>query len=144
MTSTAASFHPLLPGQRAFQQEVRDLVEREIRLRAAAFNVPNSFRGKASRRGARRADGRAGGTRVGGGWLGSALEYVLAMEEVGRACASTGVIMSVNNSLVCGPLERHGSDDQKERWLRRLRRGSGSARSASPNRTPARTPPTSK
>src|SRR5215211_2957944 len=33
--------------------------------------------------------------------------YVLAMEEVSRACASTGVIMSVNNSLVCDPLVRY-------------------------------------
>ncbi|HWE26625.1 MAG TPA: acyl-CoA dehydrogenase family protein, partial [Polyangia bacterium] len=31
------------------------------------------------------------------------LAYALAMEEISRACASTGVIMSVNNSLVCDP-----------------------------------------
>jgi butyryl-CoA dehydrogenase len=43
--------------------------------------------------------------------------YVLAMEEISRACASTGVIMSVNNSLVCDPILRFGNDAQKRQWL---------------------------
>jgi butyryl-CoA dehydrogenase len=45
------------------------------------------------------------------------VSYVLAMEEISRACASTGVIMSVNNSLVCDPIHRHGTDAQREKWL---------------------------
>ncbi len=51
------------------------------------------------------------------------LSYILAMEEVCRACASTGVIMSVNNSLVCDPLLRFGSEEQKQRWLTPLAAG---------------------
>ena len=43
--------------------------------------------------------------------------YVLAMEEISRACASTGVIMSVNNSLVCDPILRFGTEAQKQQWL---------------------------
>src|SRR5437879_2224304 len=43
--------------------------------------------------------------------------YVLALEEISRACASTGVIMSVNNSLVCDPLCKFGTEEQKRRWL---------------------------
>jgi len=50
----------------------------------------------------------------------SSVAYVLAMEEVSKACASTGVIMSVNNSLVCDPIEKFGTDDQKERFLKPL------------------------
>ena len=46
-----------------------------------------------------------------------AVSYVIAIEEVSRACASTGVILSVNNSLVCGPLLTFGSEDQKKRYL---------------------------
>jgi butyryl-CoA dehydrogenase len=49
--------------------------------------------------------------------------YVLAMEEVSRACASCGVIMSVNNSLVCWPIETYGTDAQKERFLTPLAKG---------------------
>jgi len=51
------------------------------------------------------------------------VSYVLALEEINRACASTGVIMSSHVSLVCDPLLRHGSDDQKERFLRPLASG---------------------
>jgi len=47
-----------------------------------------------------------------------AVSYVLAIEEVSRACASTGVILSVNNSLLCAPLLAFGNDDQKTRYLR--------------------------
>ncbi len=43
--------------------------------------------------------------------------YALAMEEVSRACASTGVIMSVNNSLACDPVKRFGTDEQKKQFL---------------------------
>ena len=39
--------------------------------------------------------------------------YALVMEEVSRACASSGVIMSVNNSLFCDPLHKFGTETQK-------------------------------
>lgn len=51
------------------------------------------------------------------------VSYVLAMEEVSRACASTGVIMSVNNSLVCDPISRFGTEAQKREWLTPLAAG---------------------
>lgn len=51
------------------------------------------------------------------------LSYAIAMEEISRGCASTGVIMSVNNSLVCDPIKQWGSAEQKERLLRPLARG---------------------
>ncbi len=46
-----------------------------------------------------------------------ALAYAIAMEEVSRGCASTGVIMSVNNSLYCDPVMRYGTEEQKQKWL---------------------------
>jgi butyryl-CoA dehydrogenase len=51
------------------------------------------------------------------------VSYALAMEEVSRACASTAVIMSVNNSLVCDPIYRFGTDAQKQKWLAPLAAG---------------------
>ena len=51
------------------------------------------------------------------------VSYVLAMEEVSRACASTGVIMSVNNSLVCDPISKFGTEAQKREWLTPLAAG---------------------
>ena len=49
--------------------------------------------------------------------------YIVAMEEISKACASCGVIMSVNNSLVCWPLETYASEDQMERFLKPLAQG---------------------
>ncbi len=51
------------------------------------------------------------------------LSYALAMEEVSRGCASTGVIMSVNNSLYCDPVYKYGTDAQKAQWLAPFARG---------------------
>ena len=45
------------------------------------------------------------------------LAYALAVEEISTGCASSGVIMSVNNSLYCDPVMRYGTDAQKEEWL---------------------------
>ncbi|HOX29507.1 MAG TPA: acyl-CoA dehydrogenase family protein, partial [bacterium] len=49
--------------------------------------------------------------------------YSLALEEICAACASTGVIMSVNNSLVCDPIERNATPEQKEKFLKPLASG---------------------
>lgn len=49
--------------------------------------------------------------------------YVMAMEEISKVCASHGVIMSVQNSLVNYGLEKFGTDDQRERILTPLASG---------------------
>jgi len=51
------------------------------------------------------------------------ISYVLAMIEISKADASAGVIMSVNNSLVCYGLEQYGSDFIKEKYLIPLAKG---------------------
>ncbi len=43
--------------------------------------------------------------------------YVMAMIEISKACASCGVIVSVNNSLYCYPVKTFGSEEQKRRFL---------------------------
>ncbi|MDY6952949.1 MAG: acyl-CoA dehydrogenase [Thermodesulfobacteriota bacterium] len=45
------------------------------------------------------------------------ISYILAVTEISRACASTGVIMSVNNSLYCFPINTFGSHEQKVTYL---------------------------
>ncbi|CAH1997926.1 unnamed protein product [Acanthoscelides obtectus] len=45
------------------------------------------------------------------------LAYAIAMEEISRGCASTGVIMSVNNSLYLGPLLYWGTEEQKQKYI---------------------------
>ncbi|MFA3782639.1 acyl-CoA dehydrogenase [Melioribacteraceae bacterium 4301-Me] len=59
-------------------------------------------------------------------WDGAGLDtvsYVLAMIEISKVDASVGVIMSVNNSLVCFGIEKYGSDYIKNKYLRPLAKG---------------------
>ncbi len=51
------------------------------------------------------------------------ISYVLAVEELSKVDASIGVIVSVNNSLVCYELEEFGTEEQKEKYLKPLASG---------------------
>ncbi len=51
------------------------------------------------------------------------ISYVIAVEELGRVDASTSIIVSVTNSLVCYPLELFANEDQKHRFLKPLAEG---------------------
>jgi len=51
------------------------------------------------------------------------VSYILALEEISKVDASAGVIMSVNNSLVCFGLNEWGNDFQKEKYLKPLAAG---------------------
>jgi butyryl-CoA dehydrogenase len=51
------------------------------------------------------------------------VSYCLVIEEISRACANSGVILSVNNSLVCEPLLKFGSERQKREFLTPLAAG---------------------
>ena len=61
-------------------------------------------------------------TRYDGGGM-DTVSYVLAMEEISKIDSSLGVIMSVNNSLVCYGIEKYGTEEQKEKYLKPLARG---------------------
>lgn len=51
------------------------------------------------------------------------ISYVLAIEEIAKVDASAAVCMSVNNSLVCWGLEKFGTEEQKEKYLKALAAG---------------------
>jgi alkylation response protein AidB-like acyl-CoA dehydrogenase len=61
-------------------------------------------------------------TKYGGAGM-DTVSYVLAMEEISKVDASTSVVMSVNNSLVCWGLETYGTEQQKEKYLKPLASG---------------------
>ena len=52
-----------------------------------------------------------------------ALSYILAVEELARVCASTAVIMSVNNSVFCYPVWKFGTEEQKKTILAEVASG---------------------
>jgi butyryl-CoA dehydrogenase len=113
----------LTPEQTLLRDTARELAAKEILPRAAEIDRTHEFpRALVSRLGEVGLLGVMVPERWGGAGM-DALSYALALEEISRACASTGVIMSVQNSLVCGPLVSSGSDAQKAKWLPELATG---------------------
>ena len=69
------------------------------------------------------------------------LAYVLALEEICKADAAHGTIMSVNNSLFCHGILKFGTEAQKQKYVSAVASGqSASAPTRSPSPCPARTP----
>ncbi|MEO2162888.1 MAG: acyl-CoA dehydrogenase family protein, partial [bacterium] len=58
-----------------------------------------------------------------GGFDAGALSLAIVLEELNHACASTGVTVSVHASLVCTPLVKFGTEEQKAYWLPKLATG---------------------
>ena len=59
-------------------------------------------------------------------WGGANVDYVsyaLAVEEVSAGDGSVGAIMSIHNSVGCGPIQKYGSEEQKQTWLSKLASG---------------------
>ncbi len=109
--------------QRMIREAAADVAAREVAPLAAALDREERYPAEIVRKlGEQGFMGMNVAPEYGGAGL-DAVSYALAMEEISKACASTGVIMSVNNSLVCWPLETYGSEEQKRRFLPPLARG---------------------
>lgn len=109
--------HTLSAEHEALVRMVREFADREVRPVAPANDREARFPADLVRRmGELGLMGIEVDVELGGSGL-DTIAYVLAMEEVSAACAATGVIMSVNNSLVCDPLVKFANDEQKQRWL---------------------------
>jgi butyryl-CoA dehydrogenase len=51
------------------------------------------------------------------------LSAAIVLEEIGRACGSTGLIVAAHLGLACGPIAFFGSEEQKRRWLKPMAQG---------------------
>jgi butyryl-CoA dehydrogenase len=104
----------LTEEQRLIQQTARDFAQREIAPKAAEIDKSGRWPAELVSRLAELGFlGMAIPETYGGGGL-DTLSYAIAMEEISAACASCGVIMSVNNSLFCDPLYTFGTEAQKK------------------------------
>jgi butyryl-CoA dehydrogenase len=109
------------------QRQVRDLcrefAEKELRPNARRWDREHHFPAEAVKK---LAEMGLMAVAIPGEWGGAGMDsvsYAVAMEEISRGCAGTGVIMSVNNSLYCDPVMKFGTDSQKAEWLSPFARG---------------------
>jgi butyryl-CoA dehydrogenase len=104
--------------QREIQRMCREFAARELTPNARKWDETHQFPTEAVKKLAELALlGVAVPEQYGGAGLDNVC-YALAMEEISRGCASTGVIMSVNNSLYCDPVMKYGTEEQKAQFLK--------------------------
>jgi alkylation response protein AidB-like acyl-CoA dehydrogenase len=104
------------------QQMVREMAARfaeaEIRPKAAALDESHDHPADiVNQLGELKMLGIAVPEEYGGGGM-DYVSYVLALIEISKGCASTGVIMSVNNSLYCFPVYAYGTEEQRMKYLK--------------------------
>lgn len=113
----------LTEEQQLIQKSARDFAQKEVAPKARELDKEGRWPTElVARMGELGFLGIAVPDELGGGGADN-VAYALAMIEISKACASTGVIMSVNNSLVCDPLSKFGSDAQKKEFLAPLAAG---------------------
>jgi alkylation response protein AidB-like acyl-CoA dehydrogenase len=113
----------LTEEQLLLQKSVREFAEAEVKPRARELDetghFPRDLFGKAAELGL---TGVAIPDSEGGAGF-DHISYSIVIEEISRCCASTGVILSVQNSLYCDPIHRYGTDEQKRTFLLPFARG---------------------
>jgi butyryl-CoA dehydrogenase len=113
----------LLEEQKLLRDTVRQFAAEVVAPRAREIDESGEFpRDFYARAGELGLAGVAVPEEYGGAGMDS-IAYCVAIEEVSRACASSGVILSVNNSLVCDPLLKYGNQAQKREFLTPLASG---------------------
>ncbi|MCY0902140.1 MAG: acyl-CoA dehydrogenase [Firmicutes bacterium] len=109
--------------QKALRKLVRDFAEREVAPTAAERDEEERFdRSLFDHMGKLGLTGIPWPEEYGGAGL-DFLSYVIAVEELSRACGSTGVTLSAHVSLAGWPLYKFGTEEQKQRYLRPMAEG---------------------
>ena len=103
--------------QRMIQEMARSFAEKEVAPEAAGMDDSHEFPVELTKK-----MGELGlmGVAVPDEYGGAGMDYIcyaVALEEICAACANCGVIMSANNSLACGPVLAHGTEEQKKKFL---------------------------
>ncbi len=113
----------LTAEQELLQKSVREFAEAEVRPHAKELDETGHFSREIFRKAAELGlTGIALPENEGGAGF-DHIAYTIVIEEISRCCASTGVILSVQNSLYCDPIHRFGTAEQKEKFLLPFARG---------------------
>ncbi|HUO35122.1 MAG TPA: acyl-CoA dehydrogenase [Candidatus Acidoferrum sp.] len=113
----------LTEDQQLLQRSVREFAEAEVKPHAKELDetghYPREFFSKAAELGL---TGIAVPEQYGGAGM-DHVSYSIVIEEIARVCASSSVILSVQNSLYCDPILRFGTEEQKKKFLVPFARG---------------------
>jgi butyryl-CoA dehydrogenase len=113
----------LTEEQLLLQRTVREFGESEVKPLAKEIDETGHFPRETFRKAAELGlTGVAVPEQYGGAGM-DHISYAIVIEEISRACASTGVILSVQNSLYCDPVFRFGTEEQKQKFLVPFARG---------------------
>lgn len=113
----------LTKTEELFLQMIREFTEKEVKPIAAEVDENERFPEETVKKMA----------RIGlmgipvpveyGGAGGNNMLYTMAVEELSKACATTGVIVSAHTSLCCAPIMENGTEEQKKKYLPKLASG---------------------
>ncbi|WAG46755.1 acyl-CoA dehydrogenase [Clostridium estertheticum] len=107
----------LTKEQEFVKQMVSEFALNEVKPLAAEIDVTERFPSETVEKMARyNMMGIPIATKYGGAG-GNNLSYIIAVEELSKACATTGVILSAHTSLCAGPIDAFGTEDQKMKYL---------------------------
>ena len=113
----------LTEEQKLLQRTVREFAESEVKPLAKELDETSRFPRETFRKAAELGLTAVALPEAYGGAGFDHISYAIVIEEISRACASTGVILSVQNSLYCDSIYRYGTEEQKKRLLVPFARG---------------------
>ncbi len=113
----------LTEEQKLLQKTVREFAESEVKPLAKELDETGRFPRETFKKAAELGlTGIAFPEEEGGAGF-DHIAYSIVIEEISQCCASTGVILSVQNSLYCDPIHRFGTEEQKKKFLVPFARG---------------------
>ncbi len=109
--------------QKLLQKSVREFAETEVRPLAKELDETGRFPRDLFKKAAELGLTGVAFPEAEGGAGFDHTAYTIVIEEISRCCASTGVILSVQNSLFCDPIHRFGTEAQRKKFLLPFTRG---------------------
>ena len=109
--------------QKLLQKTVREFAQSEVRPLAKQLDETGRFPRELIRKAAELGLTGVAFPEDQGGAGFDHIAYTIVIEEISQCCASTGVILSVQNSLFCDPIHRYGTEEQKRKFLLPYARG---------------------
>ena len=113
----------LTPTQSLFRQMIREFAEKEVKPLAAEIDEQERFPIETVQKMAPLGLFGIPLPVEYGGAGGDNIMYTIAVEELSRVCATTGVVLSAHTSLCLAPIFEHGTEEQKRKYLPKLASG---------------------